>query len=407
MKIRRDEERRTLERKIIACLLMDYDWLIDLLDIPNECFTGDNKEVITAMRKAGTGDATILASNCPRVSQEEIRDIATETLWVSEFEKYISQLKDLISRDKLSASLRKIVAEIWDWKELNDIYSDLNKLKIDVEENSDLSEALFEIIQEIDWTKEVKIIPTWYRDLDNLIWWFEPWQVIVIGARPWVWKSMFAINMISKNIQAWEKVALFSLEMKNKQVLRRLLAMNSWVWVWKLKKKVEWENLTKVQEWFSRLTNQLENFSCVDDLHNIWEVERKIRFLANKKWVSIVYLDYLQLIKNPDYSNQIEWLTDMSQRLKQLALNLNITIVELSQLNRESDKSVVKKASQLRWSWSIEQDADMVRILDKQDEDSRRIQVSVQKCRDWRIWDIELQQVSDIMMIQDLPLKPF
>lgn len=386
---------------------MDYDWLIDLLDIPNECFTGDNKEVITAMRKAGTGDATILASNCPRVSQEEIRDIATETLWVSEFEKYISQLKDLISRDKLSASLRKIVAEIWDWKELNDIYSDLNKLKIDVEENSDLSEALFEIIQEIDWTKEVKIIPTWYRDLDNLIWWFEPWQVIVIGARPWVWKSMFAINMISKNIQAWEKVALFSLEMKNKQVLRRLLAMNSWVWVWKLKKKVEWENLTKVQEWFSRLTNQLENFSCVDDLHNIWEVERKIRFLANKKWVSIVYLDYLQLIKNPDYSNQIEWLTDMSQRLKQLALNLNITIVELSQLNRESDKSVVKKASQLRWSWSIEQDADMVRILDKQDEDSRRIQVSVQKCRDWRIWDIELQQVSDIMMIQDLPLKPF
>lgn len=407
MKIRRDEERRTLERKIIACLLMDYDWLIDLLDIPSECFTGDNKEVITAMRKAGTGDATILASNCPRVSQEEIRDIATETLWISEFEKYISQLKDLISRDKLSASLRKIVTEIWDWKELNDIYSDLNKLKIDVEENSDLSTALFEIVQEIDWTKEVKIIPTWYRDLDNLIWWFEPWQVIVIGARPWVWKSMFAINMISKNIQAWEKVALFSLEMKNKQVLRRLLAMNSWVWVWKLKKKVEWENLTKVQEWFSRLTNQLENFSCVDDLHNIWEVERKIRFLVNKKWVSVVYLDYLQLIKNPDYSNQIEWLTDMSQRLKQLALNLNITIVELSQLNRESDKSAVKKASQLRWSWSIEQDADMVRILDKQDEDSNRIQISVQKCRDWRIWDIDLQQVSDIMMIQDLPLKPF
>lgn len=182
--------------------------------------------------------------------------------------------------------------------------------------------------------------------------------------------------------------------------------MNSWVWVWKLKKKVEWENLTKVQEWFAKLTNQLDNFSCVDDLHNIWEVERKIRFLVNKKWVSIVYLDYLQLIKNPDYSNQIEWLTDMSQRLKQLALNLNITIVELSQLNRESDKSAVKKASQLRWSWSIEQDADMVRILDKQDEDSNRIQVSVQKCRDWRIWDIDLQQVSDIMMIQDLPLKP-
>ena len=400
----RKEERELLERKILACLIMDYDWLIDLMDIPSEYFTGDNKELITIMRKTWTSDPVILASKSMNLSKEEIRDIASETLWVSEFENYIRQLKDLISRDKLSYNLRKIVAEIWDWKELNDIYSELNKLKIDVEENSDLSKALFEIIEEIDWTKEVKIIPTWYRDLDNLIWWFEPWQVIVIGARPWVWKSMFAINMIGKNIQAWEKVALFSLEMKNKQVLRRLLALNSWVWVRKLKKKVEWENLTKVQEWFAKLTNQLDNFSCVDDLHNIWEVERKIRFLVNKKWVSIVYLDYLQLIKNPDFNNQIEWLTDMSQRLKQLALNLNITIVELSQLNRESDKSIVKKASQLRWSWSIEQDADMVRILDKSDEESKRVQVSVQKCRDWRIGDIELQQISDIMLISDLPL---
>lgn len=400
----RKEERELLERKILACLIMDYDWLIDLMDIPSEYFTGDNKELITIMRKTWTSDPVILASKSMNLSKEEIRDIASETLWVSEFENYIRQLKDLISRDKLSYNLRKIVAEIWDWKELNDIYSELNKLKIDVEENSDLSKALFEIIEEIDWTKEVKIIPTWYRDLDNLIWWFEPWQVIVIGARPWVWKSMFAINMIGKNIQAWEKVALFSLEMKNKQVLRRLLALNSWVWVRKLKKKVEWENLTKVQEWFAKLTYQLDNFSCVDDLHNIWEVERKIRFLVNKKWVSIVYLDYLQLIKNPDFNNQIEWLTDMSQRLKQLALNLNITIVELSQLNRESDKSIVKKASQLRWSWSIEQDADMVRILDKSDEESKRVQVSVQKCRDWRIGDIELQQISDIMLISDLPL---
>ncbi len=63
----------------------------------------------------------------------------------------------------------------------------------------------------------------------------------------------------------------------------------------------------------------------------------------------MVYLDYLQLIRNPDVKNNpIEALTDMSQRLKQLALQLDITIVELSQLNRESDKSAIKRASQLR-----------------------------------------------------------
>ena len=96
----RKEERELLERKILACLIMDYDWLIDLLDIPSEYFTGDNKELITIMRKAWTSDPVILASKSMNLSKEEIRDIASETLWVSEFENYIRQLKDLISRDK-------------------------------------------------------------------------------------------------------------------------------------------------------------------------------------------------------------------------------------------------------------------------------------------------------------------
>jgi replicative DNA helicase len=81
--------------------------------------------------------------------------------------------------------------------------------------------------------------------------------------------------------------------------------------------------------------------------------------------------------------------------------------VELSQLNRDADKTAVKRASQLRWSWSIEQDADMVWMLDKEDEESNKIQVDVQKCRDWRIWKIDLIQTSDIMLIKDLPPKPF
>jgi replicative DNA helicase len=67
----------------------------------------------------------------------------------------------------------------------------------------------------------------------------------------------------------------------------------------------------------------------------------------------------------------------------------------------------VKRASQLRGSGSIEQDADMIWILDKAEETWDRITVSVQKCRDWRIWDVDLIQISDIMRIVDLPSKPF
>lgn len=404
------EEKEKLERQILASLILDYDGLIDLLKVPVDDFMPDHREILTAMKESWTADPVALATKCQNVSMDEIRDLCTEVLSANanDFQVFNDELIEINTREKLEVKLRQIDIMIKWWTPLNQIYSELNWIKIDWESETDLGNVLYELLQEISWEKQVKIIPTWYSELDRLIWWYEQWQIVVIWARPWVWKSMFAINLINNNILAWENVALFSLEMDAKQVSRRLLAMNSWVWVRKLKHKAEWEMLNSVQRGFNRLSEQLEHLQIFDNVHTIWEIERKIRWLVHKHWTSVIYLDYLQLIRNPSVKNNpIEALTDMSQRLKQLALELKITIVELSQLNRESDKTIVKRASQLRGSWSIEQDADMIWILDKEDEQSDKIQVSVQKCRDGRIWDIELKQISDIMRITDLPQKPF
>lgn len=406
----RKEERDRLERMILSALITDYDRFIDYLDIPSDDFTEKNKRILNLIKESKTGDPTILSSKSNTVTIDELRELSAELISCSEsdFENYADTLKDLITKDKLTWKLNIIISNLNDWWDLWKVYQDLNNIKMEWVEEEKIWDVLYDLLLETSWEKEVKIIPTWYSELDRLIWWYEDWQIIVIGARPWIWKSMFAINLISNNINKWENVALFSLEMNNKQVLRRLLALNSWVWVWKLKKKVEWEALTKVQQWFEKLSDQLQNFHCIDNVHTITEVERKIRQLTHKKGVKIFYLDYLQLIRNPAIKNNpVEALTDISQRLKQLALELDIVIVELSQLNRDADKTAVKRASQLRWSWSIEQDADMVWMLDKEDEESNKIQVDVQKCRDWRIWKIDLIQTSDIMLIKDLPPKPF
>lgn len=406
----RKEERNRLERMILSALITDYDRFIDYLDIPSDDFTEKNKRILNLIKESKTGDPTILSSKSNTVTIDELRELSAELISCSEsdFENYVDTLKDLITKDKLTWKLNVIISNLNDWWDLWKVYQDLNNIKMEWVEEEKIWDVLYDLLLETSWEKEVKIIPTWYSELDKLIWWYEDWQIIVIGARPWIWKSMFAINLISNNINKWEKVALFSLEMNNKQVLRRLLALNSWVWVWKLKKKVEWEALTKVQQWFEKLSDQLQNFHCIDNVHTITEVERKIRQLTHKKGVKIFYLDYLQLIRNPAIKNNpVEALTDISQRLKQLALELDIVIVELSQLNRDADKTAVKRVSQLRWSWSIEQDADMVWMLDKEDEESNKIQVDVQKCRDWRIWKIDLIQTSDIMLIKDLPPKPF
>ena len=404
------EERDRLERMILSALIMDYDNFIDYLDIPYTEFSKLNRDLLKLMKDEGTWDPVILSNKSKDISIEEIRDVAWELIacWNDEFQEYVETLKELIERDKLTYNLSTILAKVKDWISLDKAYSEINNLKMEWESDSDDSEIVMEILREINWESQVKIIKTWYSELDKLIWWYEKCQVIVIWARPWIWKSMFAINLANNNLLAWEKVALFSLEMDKKQVFRRLVAMNSWVWVWKLKEKNEWEAKDKANQWVEKLLEQLKTFYCFDDVHTIDELERKIRYLVNKHWVSIFYLDYLQLLRNPSVKNNpVESITDMSQRLKQLALELKITIVELSQLNRESDKTAVKRASQLRGSWSIEQDADMIWILDKDDETWDKIQVSVQKCRDGRIWDITLKQISDIMRIIDLPSKPF
>ena len=406
-----EDERLSLERAILSALIMDYDAYIDFLDIPPTDFRKPNSDILRLMLEYKTWDPLVLASKTKDISIDELRELAAELISCNEsiFEEYVDALKEFINREKLLRNLNTITAKLKDGVDLNKIYWELTELKSDDWKETNMRDILQTVVNQAKWIEGVKIVPTGYTELDKLIWGFEKGQVVVIGARPWVGKSMFAINLINNNVLRGEKVALFSLEMNWEQVMRRLLAMNSWVWVWQLKNKTDATDQQRIDAWAERLEKQLDNLEIYDNVHTISQVERKIRYLVHKKWTTIFYLDYLQLIRNPSIKNNpIEALTDMSQRLKQLALELWITIVELSQLNRESDKTLVKRASQLRGSWSIEQDADMIWILDKEDELGDKLLVSVQKCRDWRIGDINLKQVSDIMRIIDLPSnKPF
>lgn len=405
-------EKERLERLIIAWLLTDYDGLIDFMRIEPQDLDKPYDEILKVMKSEWTWDIAILCSKSDKLDADDLYELASEIIYSnpSDFEKYVGALKDMVDRQKLISVLQSSILNVKWYGSLRETYLSIHNefLKLEWETEASLKDLLQEIVNEYVWVEEVKIIPTWYKDLDNLIWGFEKWQVVVIGARPWIWKSMVAINLMLNNVKMWEKVALFSMEMLNKQTMRRMLALCSWVSVWKLKKWWNWEETERVSKWCEEIDKMKWNIHLIDNINSISEIEWRIRYLVHKHWVSIVYIDYLQLIKNPEIKNNpVELVTNISQRFKQLALQLWITIVELSQLNRESDKSAVKRASQLRWSGSIEQDADMIWILDKEDEESNKITLSVQKCRDGRIWDIQLLQNSDIMQITNLPPKPF
>lgn len=409
-------EKQEIEKEIVASLIADYDGLIDYLTIPVNEFSYKYAEIIKVMKEIWTWDPTLVSNKTKWIWIDDLYEISLSVMHTnpSEFQVYVDTLRDIIQRERIVQALRNSICNVEWYGSLWEIYLSIHNefLKVDEfnEDDNNLEWVLNDLMDEVSWNKKVKIIPTWYRDLDELIWWFEPWQIIVIWARPWIWKSMVAINLMANNMSLWEKVALFSLEMPNKQNLRRMLSMNTWISVGRLK---SWD-LTKdemevAMEWKKKIQEQSSNFELIDNVSTIWELESKIRYLVHKKGISIFYIDYLQLLKSPWIDNPVECITDISQRLKQLAIQMKITIVELSQMNRESDKSAVKRASQLRGSGSIEQDADMVFILDKDDETDTRIQVSVQKCRDGRLWDIELFQNSATMQIINKPLssKPF
>lgn len=405
-------EKERLERLVIAWLLTDYDALVDYMVIDAKDLDRPYNHILTTMKSEGTWDVAIICSKNDKVTANELYELASEIIYCnpSDFQKYVEALKDMIDREKIITILQSSILNIKGFGSVWETYLSIHNVFMGTEEKAEgnMKDVLQEVVNEYVWVDEVKIIPTWYKDLDDLVGGYEKWQVVVIGARPWVWKSMITINLMMNNVKMWEKVALFSMEMLNKQTMRRMLALCSWVSVWKLKKGSGWDDCEKVSRGCDELEKIMWNIHLIDNLNTISEIEGKIRYLAHKHKVSVVYIDYLQLIKNPQIKNNpVEALTDISQRLKQLSLWLWITIVELSQLNRDADKTYDKRASQLRWSWSIEQDADMVWLLDKQDEESKRIQLAVKKCRDGRLWEIELLQNPDIMQITNLPPKPF
>lgn len=407
-------ERVQIQREIVASLMADYDWLIDYLNIPTKDFNKWYAEVIEAMKELWTWDPTLIATKTKVLNSDDLRELAWERVHTNsdDFLIYVETFRDIVAREKIIQTLNNSILNVKGNGSLWEIYLSIQNEFLRAESSEDhnnwISTELNELMEEINWEREVKIIPTWYRDLDALIWGFEPWQIIVVWARPWIWKSMVAINLMANNMKLWEKVALFSLEMPNKQNLRRMLSMSTWLSVGRLKcGQLTDEEKTAAKEWKERILKQAENFELIDNVSTIWEIESKVKYLVHKKGIKIFYIDYLQLVKNPWIDNPVEAITDMSQRLKRLAIQMKVTVIELSQMNRESDKSVVKRASQLRGSGSIEQDADMIFILDKADETSDKIQLSVQKCRDGRLWDIDLIQNGATMQITNLPPKPF
>ncbi len=226
----------------------------------------------------------------------------------------------------------------------------------------------FEMIEHLYNKKEtVTGVPSGFRDLDDLTTGFQKGDLIIIGGRPSMGKTAFALNVAQYvGLELKEPVAIFSLEMSKEQLALRMLCSEAMVNSNSIRKgfikKEDWHKLTGAAGNLTGAPIFIDDSSAITAL----EVRAKARRLKMEHGLSLVIVDYLQLMRGKgSFERREQEISDISRSLKALAKELSIPVIAVSQLNRsvESRKPPKPMLADLRESGAIEQDADVILFL--------------------------------------------
>ncbi len=233
-----------------------------------------------------------------------------------------------------------------------------------------MKDAMEEIVKARENKDGVSGVPTGFKDLDRITSGWQRSDMIVVAARPGMGKTAFVLSM-ARNIAVDYKmpVALFSLEMSSVQLVKRLISSEAEIDAQKLRKgNIEDYEFQQINTKIGALA-KADIF--IDDTPgiSIFELRAKCRRLKQKNNIEIVIIDYLQLMTggtNKTIGNREQEISHISRSLKEIAKELNVPVIVLSQLNRSVEQRGGDKKpvlSDLRESGAIEQDADIVSFI--------------------------------------------
>ncbi|HEV3123222.1 MAG TPA: replicative DNA helicase [Candidatus Dormibacteraeota bacterium] len=246
--------------------------------------------------------------------------------------------------------------------------------------------------------KFVTGVPTNYTELDSVTQGLQPGELIILAARPSVGKTSLALN-VARNaaVLGRQPVVIFSLEMSMQALVQRLLCSEAHVDSWKLKTgQADATDFSKIAQAMDKLT-QAELWIDDTPALSIESLRARARRMKAQHNIALVVVDYLQLMRGGRQESRVQEVSDISSGLKSIAKELNVPVLALSQLSRESERRTDRKPqlSDLRDSGSIEQDADIVLFLYRQgmhDQEIDRNQtlLVVAKNRNGPVKDIDL-----------------
>ncbi len=349
-----------------ACLaLYEKREPIDIITVPDEL-----RRMNRLTEVGGTGFLTDLVNFTP-VS--------------AHVEHYGKLLKDIALKRKLIQTASRI-AEMGfiDGREVHDLLEEAEQSLFGISQEylhdefiplKLILEKSFDRLDELQKNKgELRGVPTGFPTLDRMLSGFQESNLVIIAGRPSLGKSSFALNVAQNAVVAHKiPVAIFSLEMSREQLADRLLAAQADVDSWHITSgNLKDDDFKKIGEAMGELA---DSPLFIDDTPgiNILEMRTKARRLQMDQGVKLIIVDYLQLIQGRGLESRVQEVSEITQALKNMARELKIPVLACAQLSRAVEARGEKRPqlSDLRESGSIEQEADIVMFLYREDDDNR------------------------------------
>jgi len=384
------------EQCLLGCLMLDKDAIVKVVDFikAEDFYKGSHQDIFQAMAELyeRSDPIDILSVSSRLKERNKLDDIGGATYLtslinsvptathVSNYGKIVRQKK--ILRDLISAS-EEIGLSAFDEAEEVDVLLDrAEKTVFSIGQRSltqaflPIKEILSDTFERLDdlskYAGKLRGVPTGFTDLDKILGGLQKSDLVILAARPSMGKTSLALD-IARHVAVIENkpVGLFSLEMSKDQLADRLLASTANINLWNLR------NGRLASDDYSRLQHAMGSLSdaplYIDDAGsvNILQIRAMARRLQANKGLSLIVIDYLQLMEPMNrFQSSVQQVTENSRALKMLAKELNVPVLVLSQLSRAVEARVpqIPRLADLRESGAIEQDADVVMMIYREDK---------------------------------------
>lgn len=413
------------EQAVLGSVFFDHNSIKTILDkLQEDDFYSPNHQVIyRAMKELhNTGifiDYTTLTDNLENKSLlakaggvEYLASLIDSVPSTANLLNYINIVKDKSVTRKIQDTCREIIEKSYNIENAPEFIDDVEKRVIGITKEKRTSDfkgvgeianlLIDKIAEQAQIGGSVTGLDTHYYEFNRYTLGLQKSDLLIIAARPSMGKTAFALNIALNVAKAKNRphIAFFSLEMGVDQLVMRLLSCEAQVDNFKLRQgkltPQEWEKIHFAVQSLSTLNLYFDDSGTV----KVTDLRSKCRKLKAEEKLDLVVVDYLQLLSGSvhNQANRVQEVSEISRVLKEVARELKVPVVALSQLSRQVEMRKEKKPvmADLRESGSIEQDADIVMFLYREDyyeqESTKKnhVEISIAKNRSGTIGDFEL-----------------